>query len=257
MSGGVLKVVVAGLDFHGFASEGFVIGPDGFEGWDDGVEVRRSAVARPSSHGAFDESGYLDARVVSLSGTCVADSPRKLMQYKHRLTGLLAGGQMGRVQVQRPGEVLWADCRLGAKPLFQEKGGSGQASFHLQLWCPNPRKFGDTEEFTRTNGTVDVFHRGNFDAHPTIVVRGSAANGYRINGPGGKQYKVSRALVSGIPHRIEFKDGLLRVDGALVSSGVDRADVWPVPPGQMTTFDVNVLNGGSAEATITVTDTYI
>ena len=121
----------------------------------------------------------------------------------------------------------------------------------------NPRKFGDSRDFVRTNGTVSVFHRGNYNALPTVVVRGSAANGYRLNGPGGLQYKVSRALVTGIPHRIEFTDGRLRVNGTVVATGADSADVWPVPPGQSVDFDINVLSGGTAEATITITDTYI
>ena len=104
---------------------------------------------------------------------------------------------------------------------------------------------------------MSVFHRGNYNALPTVVVRGSAANGYRLNGPGGLQYKVTRALVSGVPHRIEFTDGRLRVNGTVVATGADSADVWPVPPGQSVDFDINVLSGGTAEATITITDTYI
>jgi len=252
-----LKVNVAGLDFYGQGRRGLVIEPKGFKGWDDGVDMRLENTARPGAHGSFNLPVFQDARTVVLTGSAVADSSRELRQIGDRLTGLLAGGGVGRVQVERDGDVQWADCRLAAKTMFEEVGEQGAASFQVQLWCPDPRKFGNARDFVRTNGTVSVFHRGNFDALPTVTVRGSAANGYRLNGPGGLQYKVTRALVSGIPHRIEFTDGRLRVNGTVVATGADSADVWPVPPGQSVDFDINVLSGGTAEATITVTDTYI
>ena len=252
-----LRVTIAGLDFYGQGSDGFIISPDGFSGWDDGVDMRLEKTARPYAHGSFNLPVFQDSRTVSVSGNVFADSSRELLHLGNRLTGLLAGGGIGRVQVERFGDVQWADGRLAAKTMFTERGGQNSASFQIQLWCPDPRKFGNSADFVRTNGTVSVFHRGNYNALPTVVVRGSAANGYRLNGPGGLQYKVTRALVTGIPHRIEFTDGRLRVNGTVVATGADSADVWPVPPGQSVDFDINVLSGGTAEATITITDTYI
>jgi hypothetical protein len=162
----------------------------------------------------------------------------------------------GRLTVAGHGSVQWADAKRNSGVKFTPVTDTF-AQWQVRLKCPDPRKFGNSADFVRTNGTVSVFHRGNYDALPTVVVRGSAANGYRLNGPGGKQYKVSRALVTGIPHRIEFTDGRLRVNGTVVPTGVDSADVWAVPAGQAVDFDINVLSGGSAEATITITDTYI
>lgn len=254
---GSLKVTVAGLEFYGQGQHDLVIGPDGFTGWDDGVDMRLEKTVRPQAHGAFNLPGYQDGRVVALTGHALAESNRYLRSIRNRFTGTLADGDEGQVIVDRDGDIQWANGRLATKPMFTEIGGNDIASFQMQLWFPDARKYGKARDFVRTNGTVSAFHRGNTKAYPTIVARGSAANGYRINGPGGLQYRVSRALVTGIPHRIEFNDGGLRVNGIRVSTGVDQGDVWPVPSGLPVDFDINVISGGTVEGTVTVTDTYI
>ncbi len=223
------------------------------EGWGGSPPVRSQDVERPGADGDYDLPTYYGARPVTLGGRVICTSEAAAIQARNRLTGLVRG--LVRLQIADQGETTWADVKLSDLVDATRKGRL--VRFQYQLRAPDSRKYGNTKDFIRTNGVVATFHRGNYDAHPTIVVRGTAANGYRLNGPDGKQYRVSRALDTGIPHRIEFTDGLLRVDGVLVSTGVDQADVWPIPAGQSVDFDINVLNGGTAEATITVTDTYI
>jgi len=251
-----LKVTIAGLDFWGQGNHDFVISPDGFDGWDDGVDMRLENTARPYAHGSFNLPTFQDARTVSISGNVFADSPRELAQLRNRLTGLLAGGGIGRVQVERDGDVQWADCRLASKTMFTERGGQNAASFQIQLWCPDPRKFGNSRDFVGSApADITLFHRGNYDARPSVVLRGSAPSGYDLWGPDGARYTVTRPLVSGKPHRVEFDDGLLRVDG-VVMSNAGQSDVWAVPAGQASVFGVSTASG-SVEATITVIDTFI
>lgn len=246
---------IAGLDFFGDRGP-LVIGADGFTGWDEGVAMRQENVSRPGAHGSFSLPAYQDARVVSVSGNVVANSPADLAQWKNRLTGLLAGGQEGRIQVTRSWGAQWANCRLGAQTRFSERGGTSTATFQIQLWCPDPRKYGNENKFGVTNAVANAFHRGNYDAMALVRVTGAAPNGYRITGPGGLQYRVERAVTSGFPHQIDFNTGVLLVDGIPMSNR-GSADVWPVPPGQTVPFDCNVINGGYIDATVTVTDTYI
>jgi len=222
------------------------------DGWWDSPEVKGETSDRPNSDGEFDLPVYNEARLVTATGHLHAGSHAQLHEAMNFFTGAMAG----RFQASGHGSVQWADAKRNSGVKFTPVTDVF-AQWQVRLKCVNPRKFGNSQDFVRTNGTVSVFHRGNFNALPTVVVRGSAANGYRLNGPGGLQYKVTRALVSGIPHRIEFTDGRLRVNGTVVATGADSADVWPVPPGQSVDFDINVLSGGTAEATITVTDTYI
>jgi hypothetical protein len=223
-----------------------------FDGFWDSPEIKGESTERPNADGEYDLPTYNEARLVTATGNLHAKSHELL----HEAMNFLTGPMSGRLTVAGHGSVQWADAKRNSGVKFTPVTDTF-AQWQVRLKCPDPRKFGNSTDFVRTNGTVSVFHRGNYDALPTVVVRGSAANGYRLNGPGGKQYKVSRALVTGIPHRIEFTDGRLRVNGTVVPTGVDSADVWAVPAGQAVDFDINVLSGGSAEATITITDTYI
>jgi hypothetical protein len=220
--------------------------------WDDTPDTKGEEEDRPNADGEYDLPIFYAARYITVTGHLHTASHAKTHEAMHWFNGAMTG----RFVVSGHGPTLWCDAKRNSGTKFTIITDTF-AQWQIKLKAVNPRKFGASNDFVRTNGTVSVFHRGNYGALPTVIVRGSAANGYRINGPGGKQYKVSRALVTGVPHRIEFRDGLLRVDGNLVPDGVDRADVWPVPAGTATDFDINVLNGGTAEATITVTDTYI
>ena len=224
----------------------------GLEGWWDSPDPKGETAERPNADGDYDLPVYNQARLITVGGNLHADSHTKL----HEAMNFFTGPMRGRFAVTGHGSTQWADAVRNSGVKFTPVTDVF-AQWQVRLKCVNPRKFGNSQDFVRTNGTVSVFHRGNYNALPTVVVRGSAANGYRLNGPGGLQYKVTRALVSGIPHRIEFTDGRLRVNGTVVATGADSADVWPVPPGQSVDFDINVLSGGTAEATITITDTYI
>lgn len=224
------------------------------DGWWSSPEPKGENISRTSADGDYDLPVDYEARYITLSGSLRARNHETQHAAINRFTALVRRRSL--LQVDGHGDTQWANVvRAGA---FKMEPRTGTYSvWQARVKAPDPCKYGRAQDFVRTNGDVIVYHGGNYDAYPSIVVRGTAANGYHINGPGGKQYKVSRALMPGVPHRIEFKDGLLRVDGMLVPNGSPRSDVWPVPPGEDITFTVNVTNGGTAEGTITVTDTYI
>lgn len=250
---GDLRVTVNGLDFYGDRGP-FLIEPGGFTGWDEGVSVRSENVSRPGAHGAYDMPVFLDSRTPSLSGNVLADSPAQLATLRKRLTGLLAAGQLGRIQVARPWGTEWADCRLAGQTKFLERGGTSTASFQLQLWCPNPRKYGDTNTFTFT-GTGELFQYGNFQASPVFTISGDAPLGYTINGEHGEEYKVTTPLVPGAPHTINFANARLRIGSTLTSNGNGAADVWDTAAGSVSRYILS--SAGTVSATATVTDTFI
>lgn len=233
-----LHVNVAGLDFFGDSGP-FLIGPDGFEGWDEGVDMRLDKTGRPRAHGSFDLPGFQESRVVSLSGNVLAGSPAQLSYLKERLLGILAGGQSGRIQVARPWGTQWANCRLGAKTRFTERGGKDSATFQIQLWCADPRKFGDLKTFPIAAGTpATVFHRGNYDASPVVQINGPVAGGFTITHPGGL-YTAVGDLAAGSTIRVDFNTGRLRLNGNDRSDLVTQADLYKVPSGGTAVFSVN------------------
>jgi hypothetical protein len=258
---GNLKVTVAGLDFYGQGDHPFMIGKDGFVGWDDGVDMRIENAARPQAHGSFNAPGFQDARTISLTGGVAAETNPVLRHLGHRLTGLLAGGQQDRIQVDRDGDVMWADCQLASKTKFTEDGGT-EADYQIQLWCPDPRKFGVTREEELISGqSRTLVHYGNYDASPLVVINGPVAGGYTLSSNEGRVYRVNAGIAAGHTHSVDMNDGLLRVNGQVQAGLVGRADIWEIPPGLLP--DGSTLNmalfpdSGTATGTVYITDTYI
>jgi hypothetical protein len=251
-----LTVNVEGLVFSGMRGP-FAIGPDGFDGWDDGVEVRVNDSARPQAHFSYDLPVFAGSRIVNITGYALAQSVAELDQLSDRLTGLLAYGQSGRISVTKNGRTLWADCRLAAQTKFTERHGQPTGDYQVQLWCADGRKFGESTDFVVSNGSPgSVYHRGNFPATPKIVVRGDFPGGYTVT-VDGWNYAVSKAAVTGHPHRIEYSNGRLYVDGALTQNSVGNTNVTNIPPGKAVGFGLYPTAGGSGTATMTLLDTYI
>lgn len=252
-----LRVTIAGLEFFGQGRHDYVISPDGFKGWDDGVDMRLENTGRPQAHGSFDLPGFQDARTVAISGNVFADDPRQLANLRSRLTGLLVGGGLGRIQVDRFGETQWADGRLASKTMFTELGGQNTAAFQIQLWCADPRKFGDSKTFTVSTATpATVFHRGNFSSTPKFTVTGSMPGGYTLT-VNGWNYVVTVPLTSGTPHVIDYNDGHLRLNGLIVQNSLGNTNVTTIPPGQSVGVGLYPRTTGSGSAAMEVLDTFI
>lgn len=250
-----LSVRVGAVEFSGLTDKGFLIGPDGFKGWDDSTPTKRQAVDRPWAHGAFSIRGFRDVRVVTLSGSCLADSEQQLNWYDSQLTGLLADGDIGRIVVEHSGVTTWADCYVDDQPQFVMTAAGALATFQIKFWCPDPRKFGDAHVVA---GGVSAPNYGNFAATPVHVVSGDMS-GYTINGPDGKQFIVTVPVVSGHPHTIDMSKsvGLLSIDGVYVMGGLgSRTDVWAIPAGGQIAQTLTPTSGSGTLAT-TVVDTYV
>lgn len=255
---GALRIRIGDVDFFGQGLHDLVITPDGFKGWDDGVDMRINDTPFPQAHGSMNFPGYQSARTVSISGKAFADSNPDLRWLRNKLTGVLAGGGLGRIQVDRDGDMTWADCRLASKTKFDEVGGTNTADFQIQLWCPDPRKYGKTRTFVASVGSnaANVHHRGNYDATPRFVVAGSMPGGYTLTLKG-QVFNVTEPLVSGHPHSIDYGDGRLRIDGAIVHGGLGYGFTPLVTPGVPTALAIVPATTGTATATLTLLDTYI
>ncbi|GAA0960182.1 hypothetical protein [Frigoribacterium faeni] len=258
----MLLIDIAGLTFHGQestapASDYLLIEPDGFTGWDDGVDIRRTEVERANAHGSFDAFGFLSARVASVSGVCIGSSQASTEQIGSRLTGLLAGGGAGRMLVQRDSGNQFATGRLAARTRFAPRSSNPElADFQIQMWFHNPRKYGGAQEFTSAaDGRWTAYHRGNFDASPFITVTGNAPS-YTIGGPNSTVYKVQEPVTPAAPHVIDLGSGQITVGGELRFGIASQADTWVIPSGQQIAQRI-VPDGGTIQATELVRDTFI
>lgn len=245
-----LDVRIAGLTFSGgLGDEGFFIRE--WSGWLGGVDPKTDSVARPQADGDFDIPGFLEPRILTLTGRCHARSAEYLDQYASRLSGLFGSGKLQRVVVDGPGGTQWADGRRAGSEFEIELWGA-YAAYQLVVKFPNPRKFGESRTFT---GTAPVaFHYGNFAATPILTVTGSMS-GYTIVGPTGN-FTVTRAVVSGTPHVIDMATGALTVGGVQVFGAVTSAALWSIPGGAQVTHTL-VPASGSGSLAVKVLDTFI
>lgn len=249
-----LIIRIGALTFKGrrdYPRDGFYVDADGYTGYDDGVDMRQEQTFLPLAAGSFDVPAYGGSRMLGVAGRCYASSLEKLEWYRGAFTGLGAQGDSIQVTVTNRGLTTWAHGNLSKATFAVVPGGACFAKYHLSMWLPNPRRFGDTRVFASGQSS---FHRGNFPADPVHTVTGANAAGYTINGPAGKAFVVTQPLVSGHPHVIDMATGLLTIDGAVISGGVSQATTWQVGPGQQV---VHTITGAGAILSTAVLDTSI
>lgn len=248
----MLRVRIGGVTFEGDPIDPgrcFMIEPDGWSGWDDGTTVRREDVSRPGAHGSFGFQGQRDARVIRVSGWILARSPQELQQMRNQLTGVLASGGYGRLSVDQPLGSTWADVMLSDMPVVKVRGHSElEASFQIQFWAPNPRKFGEVRDFA---AGVPATHFGNFPATPRLLI-GAGAGGYTVTGPGGRVVTVGTAPAGA--HEIDFENGGLFLNGVRQTNAIDVYRPWKIPVGIP---GVAASISGARSLTQRVPDTYI
>ena len=251
----LLRARVGSVVFNGLATTGFIIGPDGFVGWDDSTPTKRQLQPRSQAHGSFPQKGYRDVRTVVISGTCVADSEQQLEWFGSQLTGLLSDGSMGTITVDHSGVTSFANCFVDGQPTFAMFGAGAAALFTAQFWCPDPRKFGTGNAYGPATA-LTVFHYGNFAAAPVLTIAGSMPSGYTITGPSEKVYTVTAAVTAAAPHTIDMSTGYLTINGVIQTGVVTVGNTWTVAPGAQVAMTLTPVSG-TGTLSATVTDTYV
>lgn len=254
-----LIVTIDGLKMFGRPGLGpFGIVKDGLDGWEDGVDMRGDKTAYPQGHGSYPLPRYRESRTVTINGLISADSAAEHAVARRRLSGLLAGGGSGRIQVEQDEGIQWAEVSLDHVSIDRRRG-QHRSDFQLQLYCADSRKFGDTESFTANqNTTLPLYHRGNIDAHPYVIIRGDLPTGYSLLGPNGEEFEVTTSVITATkPHAVDFSDGILLVNGVISSISTQLADVWSVPPGGESTIRLVPNSGTNGTLEVLVTDTYV
>lgn len=257
-----LYVVVAGLEMYGRPGPSpFAIIKDGLDGWDDGIALRSDKTARPQAHGSLSKKRYQESRTVTITGKILGQSVRSREMLMNRLSGILAGGTEGRIQVTKGGLTQWADASRDSLSIDPIRG-TNNADFQMQLWCPDPRKFGEENgPFVATvgAGVSGVHHRGNYPAPPRFTVKdGNFPGGYVLTIKG-QVFTVTRPLLPGETHFIDYDNGRLRVNGVIVHGGVGFGFIPHVTPGVPTAISIapRAPFTGTGTASLSLLDTYI
>lgn len=247
----MVQVNIGPAVFHGWAMEGFVLAPDGFKGWENPPSSRRTDLPRSGGHGSFNTPSFKNGRLVTLTGAVLANDDRQLVAFAD-LLGVVSDGTH-RMVVETETGVRWADVVSEGEPKFDRIGGSHDASFQVQLFAADPRKYGALREFVSTGSNTTAHHAGNTIAWPRFEVTGFS-NGYRIIGPGGLAYTVTGSRTG--TDVIDFSDGRVTRNGSRLTGAVTSARKWGVPGGENVSWRVEAIGSGSGSARMLLTDTW-
>jgi hypothetical protein len=225
-----------------------------FEGWWDSPDVKTEQIARPKADGDFNLPVYYQARYPTLTGIFIADSEAKMFDGMNRFSALLR--QPGRLQVVGYGPTQWADVQRASKnPITPQT--DRVCLWQVRVKAPDPRKFGDSKTIAVATGApVTAFHRGNYPATPSFIIRGDIPLGYTIT-VDGWNYTVTKALQTGRPHRLDYNNGRLYVDGILTQNSLGNTNIATIPPGKTIGVGLYATGAGSGSADMTIVDTYI
>lgn len=251
-----------GLEFHGVRGAGPYSLID-LTGWDERPSTRSDSDVRPMQHGRFDGPVLSDERVVILRGQIISEDRDTLLAALDDAMYLSEpDAPTETLTVTRAGRTLTADARLTD---FRTPTGAwavGHVPFAAQWRCPDPLRYGPTENLTTGFATLtgglefDLFTDGSgvdmgwldFGAagssgRVTVSNPGTAPafDQFRVQGPvppfevvcveTGERLTFSRALGSGESLLIDSATGLVGLGESAVdySGYLTRAEWFAVP----------------------------
>lgn len=242
-----MRITLDGIHFRGDGGSAlFAVEHGALRGWFEAPGVRRDETSRPLADGSFLAPSFRSGRSISWRGLIHSRSPFEQREAMEQLSGVCSGTGLSRLTVQAHGEATWADVHLAAEPSIEILHYGRIARYDLELWAPDPRRYGELRTFS---GGSNVYHRGNAPAFPLIRISSGAAT-YNVVSPGGT-FRVSGAPAGG-EHVIDMRTGRLTRNGSPVLGAVVRAETWKLPPGPRWTHSITAGSGLSVE----VHDTY-
>jgi hypothetical protein len=251
------SVILGGQILHGRDRLGSWLVRE-IDGWSKTPPVKGESTARPNADGEFDLPIQYGARSLIIKGRVACQSAAAAEIARDQILGLLQG--TSRLQVTDVnGKTQWADVKRNGQITADITGPV--VRFSIEAKAVDPRKFGKSETFTAAVGApVDVYHRGNYPATPGavtgVIVRGSMPGGYTLT-VNGWDYAVSVPLVTGLPHRIDYNTGRLRVNGALAQNSIGNTNLTTIPPGPKVAIGLYPATTGTGTAEIEILDTFI
>lgn len=252
MSGPI--VTIGGVRFYGDSYRGKGvphIGPNesDFDGFLDSLRAEYDDAKRPTM-GLYDADPYYPARYPHMAGFVSADTHTELEALRRHIVGLHQPGKRSvMVELGRDWFTLTAEV---VSVTWDQASFAPEAVWSVDLRCVDPLKRGELRTYT---APATVFHRGRFDALPTVTVRATTAmSGYTINGPDGKKFIVTSPLPAGQTDTIDFATGWVYRGGALLEKATSRSETWPVPPGTGVAMSLTPTTG-SGVLTVKVHDT--
>lgn len=260
-------------------------------GWHkSGAAVRAQRVARENAHGSYAQRSWRDGRLITITGDIIGREPTAVRDALERLSAILADGGFGQFRFDDTrGDSKLATVQLQALDGGEWMGGP-TASYQLQLWAPDPYRYGAVSTATTgfpsipdgvglvyplyapdgvldygatadiSSGLVTVTNAGSAPAVPAFEVTGpSPASGFAIiDTETGDRQRFLSAVPTGAVLRIDAADGSALINDVADRSGDLVVDQWPtLAPGASKTFSFQPLaETGSPLLSVSVAATY-
>lgn len=225
------------------------------EGWWDRPAVKEHSERREFGDGSYPLPVEYDERLITIAGRFIADGHEGLHAALNLLNEVAYRGGAPMV-VRGHGPTQTATVGPRGAGLVSKIKSDKYVSYVMQLVAHDPFKYGEKQTVQVASGSTGrIFHWGNADAWPVATVSGSMPGGYTLRFRGG-DVKVSESVVSGEPHRIDYRTRRIYIGGQLYMGLFDKDDFRPCPKGGRHDFRLTPA-AGSGSASVAVTDTYI
>ncbi|WP_411732190.1 hypothetical protein [Paeniglutamicibacter sp.] len=250
-----LSVIIDGMELNNPNHRHGYFEVDDIDGWWKAPTRKTRDEARPNADGDFDSIDYYEARYITIRGAFVAKGPADRWEGADILSALLSGGP-ALMAVRADGQAQWAMVKL-VEQADADWTAPTLLEYSLQVKAVDPRKFGDREFFSAsTASSVSVYHRGRYKATPVLTISGNMPGGYRIT-KGGKSVSVTTVLGASDTHTIDLATGILRINGAVATGGLNDYQWNVINPGAGQTVAIAPLTTGTGTVVLEVVDTFI
>lgn len=259
---------------YGDPNQQFIFDPDAIIGWDDTPDIKRTATARPASHGDFASRGYYGARLVTISGHAIADGPKTLYMMRDRLVSYLQDGQEHEITVFKGDELRSMKISQGSS-LSWVQMFDHYAKWKVDLYAADPRMYGGVLKAQSVSQTLDGFalqfpltypisfgnqelpntvilhNDGNSPSWPVYTVDDYLPSGFSIIN-GGKSIVFSGAVLEGSPVVIDTYKGTATISGKDRSYQLTKRDWTPIPPYGTLPVEFSPLDGTESSAWVDI-----
>lgn len=259
----------------------FRLDPTAVQGWLDGVDIRRDTSVRPTSWGDFSESGRLSSRLITISGTAVAQNHFELHQMRDAFMKICVDGTYSEMSLETGADTRYATVTLGGKPNWVQILDTA-AIWKIDLYAPDPRIYGPQEtvplqgvdessggaefmmqfplDFNNTSDPLSyatASNNGNVESWPVIKVSGDFIQGFTVRNVRGDEVTYTGPVTIASPVTIDMGKGTVMQGGWDKSILLSKRDWWSIQPGEIVQPIFVPKQGGTGWCDILFRDTWI
>jgi hypothetical protein len=230
----------------------FTVDPTAIVGWTDGADVRRNVTNRPTSYGDFPQPALNGSRLITVTGTAVADSVVRLKQMRDTFIGILSDGVYKQLTVTDTYGPRWAMVDSGSRPNWVQQNDTS-AVWKMDLYAPDPRIYGMSKTLTLPGAPVvgglsyDITYpmdygmasvnqyqylnnAGNSASWPVFKITGDYFAGFTITDNLGNVITYSGSVSRSAPVTIDPSTGSATQNGSDRSTFITSRQWFSIPP---------------------------